>query len=144
MRCERGVTLLLEVVFGIALFSIALLFLFGIFPNAQRSMTLSRNVGIAQNLAREYIEIERALPYADVGNVSPAATSPPEVVPITSTVNGVTSTTDFRVTLNVVETIAGKRKVITATVEWDYGTGAGQTRNVTLETYKVSYPTFIP
>lgn len=136
-----GASLLLEVVFGIAIFSVSLLLLFGIFPTAQRSVNQARDVGIANNLAREFLERERALPYGDVGNITQAATAPPELVTVPTVVNGVNGQTTFEVTVAVAEPEPGKRKVITVVVAWHEGSGPLEVdREVGLECFKVQYP----
>ncbi|MEW6279619.1 MAG: hypothetical protein AB1758_13405 [Candidatus Eremiobacterota bacterium] len=42
--------------FGIGLFAVSLLLLFGLFPTAHRSATLAKNVSMATTLARETME----------------------------------------------------------------------------------------
>lgn len=131
-RKPAGVSLLLEVVFGLALFAVSILLLFGVFPNAQRAATQSKNVAIASELALEYLNRERALPYQAVGTPRP-----PEVVPISTTVNGVTATTDYTVSLSVLEPEPGKRKDITVKVAWVEGQ---VNRSFRLESFRVQYP----
>ena len=129
--------LLLEVVLGLGIFALSILMIFGVFPYAQRAITQSKNVAVAHNLARDFLDRERALTYPDVGNVTPASVSPPEIVPVNTTVNGVTARTIFEVTVRVDELELNKRKVITVEVVWEEGPIKRQAR---MESTKVQYP----
>lgn len=128
MRSERGVSLLLEAVLGIGIFAVSLLLVFGIFPSSQRSVTQAKDLAVAHNLAREFLEEELAKAYVDV------AASGPTPLPISTTVNGETTTTQFEVTVQVTEEVPNRRKAVTVLVNWDFGEIR---REVRLEGYAV-------
>ncbi|MGE0491785.1 MAG: type II secretion system protein J [Vulcanimicrobiota bacterium] len=139
-RSERGVSLLLEAVFGLTLFALAMLFVFALFPATRRSAEMARERDVANNLARDYLERERALPYDDVGNITPAATTPPEQIAIPTTFDGVSSQTNYDVEVIVTEPEVDKRKVVRVVVRW---LSSGIEHSVSLETYKVKYPELV-
>ncbi len=82
--------MLLEIIFGLGIFCISLLLLFGIFPTSHRATTQAKNVSVATNLAREYLERAMALGYAN------ASTFTPPAVTVPSMVNGVAVNTTFQ------------------------------------------------
>ena len=131
---------MLEAVFGLALFALAMLFVFALFPATRRSAEMARQRDVANNLARDYLERERALPYDDVGMITPAATAPPEQIAIPSTFDGVTSDTNYEVEIVVSEPEVDKRKVVRVVVRWQ---SLGIDHSVRLETYKVKYPELV-
>ncbi|GMU55768.1 MAG: hypothetical protein AMXMBFR33_49140 [Candidatus Xenobia bacterium] len=83
-------SMLLEIIFGLGIFCISLLLLFGIFPTTHRATTQAKNVSVATNLAREYLERAMALGFANATSfVPPAVTVPGQV-------NGVAVNTTFQ------------------------------------------------
>ncbi|MGE0494784.1 MAG: hypothetical protein AB7S38_36575 [Vulcanimicrobiota bacterium] len=131
----RGVSLLLEVLFGFGLFAVALLLVFGLFPTSHRATTSTKNLAIASDLAREFMEQELA---NDFGSI---ASRPPVDIPVPVTVNGVASQTTFTVGVDVFPEAPGappnnfERKRVLVTVTWPEGTGA--IRSTRLESYAI-------
>lgn len=123
-------SLLLETVVGLGIFTVALLIIFGIFGTVGRSSGQARDHSLATHLARETLDRERSRPYASVDDV------PLTVVPVNYTMKGVTGTTTFNVVVDVTEVVPGERKDVLVTVSWDEGTT--MTREVRLETFVVS------
>lgn len=66
MSGRRGVSLLLEVIFGIGLFAVSLLLLFGMFPTSKRSMTQARQVGILVQAGTNSPFVNAALSVGDI------------------------------------------------------------------------------
>jgi hypothetical protein len=132
---ERG-ALLLEVIFGMMLFLIAFVMVLSVFPIARSSANLGKDRSVANNLAKDFLERERALPYDQVG----INATGPVSVPIKSTANGVTSETVYQVEILVAELEPGRRKAIRSIVKWG---SAEHTHEVLLETFKVSYPVLV-
>ena len=133
MRYQRGVSLLLEAVFGFGLFAAAMLVVFGLFPSAHNSASLAKNLTVANGIAQEVIEQERAQPYASIAS-QPRAPFP--AAP-TSTIDGTLSTVTFNVEVIVtVDPIpdAPDRKRILVRVDWS---DARVLHAVELETHAV-------
>lgn len=107
-------SLLLEAVFGLGLVAVAILLVFGLFPTSQRSTVTAKNMATATNLARQELERQLLLPY---GAVVDAAPVPLPVM--TSTVNGVTSDTQFQLEVKTEEFVANERKGVLVVVSWD-------------------------
>ncbi|MEW6278922.1 MAG: type II secretion system protein [Candidatus Eremiobacterota bacterium] len=127
MRRNRGLSLLLETVVGIGIFSVSLLLVFALFPSFHRSMTQAKNVSVATHLAREILEQERSKSYATIGPM------PPTPIRRACVINGVPVDTPFQVDMTCT-TIPGppEYKVLVVTVRW---TEAAIDRSVALETY---------
>jgi len=138
-RRGAGISLLLEVILGLGLFSITLLLLFALFPSSQRALVQSKNYAQANGLAREIMEQERTKqPFSAIVDL-PAFTRQLE-----STTNGVASNTTFVVTSNVTDlsTTAGgdpfNMKGVRVTVRWEEGWIAGNiVREAQLETFVI-------
>ncbi|MCA9796817.1 MAG: hypothetical protein KC910_33635 [Candidatus Eremiobacteraeota bacterium] len=128
-------SLLLEVLFGFGLFATALLLVFGLFPTSHRATTSTKNLAIASDLAREFMEQELANDFSTI------STRPAVDIPVPVTVNGVSSQTTFTVVVEVFPEAAGaapdnfERKRVLVTVTWPEGTGA--TRTTRLESYAI-------
>lgn len=136
---NRGFSLL-EVLVGFTIFVVALLLVFSFFPNAKRSAVMAKNRATANNLAKELLERERALPYNDVGNVTPAAVAPPELFAIPGIVDGQNITTNFEATIRVTELEPDKLKEISVEISWMHGS---QRHKFLLETYKPQYSAMV-
>ncbi len=113
---RQGVSLLLEVVFGLGLFAISVLLLFGIFPNSHRATTQAKNTSLATNLARELLESDISRGYDNV----PLGTTN-NVVPVASIVNGTPVTVNFNTTVAVTAHAQPEIRVVTVTVAWSEG-----------------------
>jgi hypothetical protein len=125
----RGVSLLLEVIFGLGLFSVSLLMLFGIFPTSHRAVTQAKNVSLATNLARELLEGELVKGFANAG-VPVAGTV---IIPKSGLVNGEPVTTNFDCTVTVTpHPVEANVKVVVSRVAWREGPIQ---RDVTLQSY---------
>ena len=124
----------MEVVIGFGVFAAAVLFLFGLFATSKKAQASSKNLAIASELCRESMERELAKGYAGIVTINP----PIPLRSIQSTVNGVTSTTDFELSVDVNELLVTAdsvpRKLVTVIVSWDGVTGR---RKVELETIVV-------
>lgn len=131
---------MLEVLVGLTIFVIALLLVFSFFPNAKRSAVMAKNRATANSLAKELLERERALPYNDVGNVTPAAVAPPEVFAIPGVVDGQNVNTDFEARIRVTELEPDKLKEISVEISWMHGSQRHQFR---LETYKAQFSAMV-
>ncbi len=118
---QAGVSLLLEVLFGLGLFGAVLLIVFGLFPTTHRSITQARRVTEANNLAREYLEVERAKPFQDPAPGSFTAGFPT----VRSRVDGneVSNTYNVTVAVTNVGTPASddERQSIVVSVAWNEG-----------------------
>ena len=66
MRRERGVSLLLEAMFGFGLFAVAILVVFALLPSSYQSATTAKNLTLANGIAQEVLERERIQPFPDV------------------------------------------------------------------------------
>ncbi len=133
MGSNRGVSLLLEAVFGFGLFAMAILVVFGLFPSTHNSTTLAKNLTLANGICQEIIEQQRALPYASIASVARA----PFVGAPISTIDGNQSRVTFNVEIIVtVDPLAGvpDRKRILVRVDW---ADARIVHKVELETYAV-------
>lgn len=134
---RRGVILLLEVVVGMGLFLLAVLFIFGVFVTSQKATVSSKNLAIGSDLAKEVMETELARGYTDLVSSAPVNT------PIETEVDGVLTTTTFTSEVSVTEIPPGTepgvddfgRKIVRVTISWPESTG--QQRNTVLETLVV-------
>lgn len=137
MRCnkKKGMVLLLEIVIGLGIFVMALLFTFGLFATANRSTTSTKNLSTASDLAVEEMERTITLGY---GSIAPVA---PYEVPMEATIDGNQSRIVFRpqVDVRVLPAEAApnnfQRKHILVTVTWNEGNNYD--RRVQLETIVV-------
>ncbi|MCA9796480.1 MAG: hypothetical protein KC910_31950 [Candidatus Eremiobacteraeota bacterium] len=130
-RSDRGISLLLEIVFGLGIFAVALLLVFGVFVTTRRSSTQARNYSLALHEARNTLEQEASKAYASVV----AIPAPGNLVTVPTLVNGQPGKVVFNVTTEVNETIPGERKEVRVTVAWSE---EGIDRKVELETYVVN------
>ena len=122
--------LLLEVLVGIGVFSVALLLLFGVFPATHRAETMANNLNVANGLALEYLERELAKPYDGI------ADSGPFPIPIVTTVNGVDTVRDFEITVSETELDLDRRRLVNVRVQWMQGEIQ---RRVEVEGYAVKF-----
>ena len=122
-------SLLLETILGLGLFSVVILVLFGIFGAVGRSNSQAREHAMARNLAQAALNRECGKPYASVMSV-PALTVTEHFVS-----NGVNASTDFRVEIVVTELVPGERKSVLAVVTWNFGDA---NRQFQLENFVVS------
>ena len=123
----RAVSLLLEIIIGLGLFSLAIVFTLGMFPNSGRSLTQAQELMQATTVARQVLETIVAqgyhyLPQAP-GNYSPYLTD--AVTEISST-RGNTFTLQFNyeVDVNVAyvpTSTTEKFKNVTVCVSWNDG-----------------------
>ena len=123
--------MLLEIVFGLGIFAVALLLVFGVFVTTRRSSTQARNYSLALHEARNTLEQEASKAYASVV----AIPAPGNLVTVPTLVNGQPGKVVFNVTTEVNETIPGERKEVRVTVVWSE---EGIDRKVELETYVVN------
>ena len=130
LQCRRGVGMLLEVVIGLGLFSVAVLLVFGVFASSRRAAAQSRSYTLATHLCRENLEREAAKNYPSVVTVAPIPT------PVTFTSNGQPITQEFSVELLVNEEVANQRKEVRSRVLWQEGQ---LQRQVELRTYVVQF-----
>ena len=134
-RSDSGMTLLLEIVLGLGIFTAALLFIMGIFTMSHKSTTSAKNLAVASQLAREVMEQQIAIGYPSIVTLAPVE------VPMPATINGVDVITNFTVLVEAVEEPAGAppndfaKKRVLVTINWREGTGADRTTK--LETYVV-------
>lgn len=123
---KRGVSLLLESLFGIGLFGLSLLFAMAIFPTGQRAVVQGKNYSLANGLARELMEELKSADFAAVSDDQ-------YFVPRMTEVNGVAANVTF--TVDIDETTQGsppnERKDVLVRVSWQEG---GLVRRVQLET----------
>ncbi|MBI3926963.1 MAG: hypothetical protein HY319_15615 [Armatimonadetes bacterium] len=129
----QGVSLLLEVVFGMGIFSACLLLIFGVFPTSHRALTQAKNLALANSIARDLLEQELAEDFDSIED-APAAPYPRQTL-----VNGVTATTQFSgsIEVTVLDTAPPyDRKQVVATVSWVEGPIL---RKVELESHAVRF-----
>jgi type II secretory pathway pseudopilin PulG len=116
----RGITLLLEVMIGLSIFLIAFLFVYGVFPMSQRSLAESRNQMVANNIAREFLEVERDKKIAKV------AQGKGKVV-VTDTRSGQHEVEGRQSEVNYQVTVVGDdgpkvgTRLVEVAVQWTYG-----------------------
>lgn len=111
--CRRkGVSLLLECVFGLGIFVVSLLLLFSVFPTAQRSSQQARELSQGSWIARDLMEGVLARGY-DL-----AVSHAPTVLPRQSFVNGVQLTTDYTYRVEVAPQGTANVKNVVVTVDW--------------------------
>ncbi len=134
-RKQIGMVLLLEIVIGLGIFVMALLFTFGLFATANRSTTSTKNLTIASDLAVEEMERMITRGYGSITSVDPYE------VPMEATIDGNLSIIVFRPQVDVRVLPAGaapnnfERKHILVTVIWNEGNNYD--RRVQLETIVV-------
>ncbi|CAN0469508.1 unnamed protein product, partial [Phaeothamnion confervicola] len=118
------VSLLLEVIIGLGLFSITILFALGMFPSANRSLVQSQDLVQATDIAREVLESQIAQSYSSLPNVStvPYLT---DTVTAASSSYGTSNVKSFtyEVDINVPSLPASpySLKNISVCVSWQYG-----------------------
>ncbi|MCE7872909.1 hypothetical protein DYH09_21365 [bacterium CPR1] len=123
-------SMLLEIIFGLGLFCVSLLLLFGIFPTSHRATTQAKNVLVATNLAREHLETTMARGYANAANWGPQATT------VLGEVNGVAVSTTFTCQVTVAaQGWPGVNNVVSE-VSWTEGSIA---RSVRLQSYVADF-----
>ncbi|MFA5509179.1 MAG: hypothetical protein WC314_01560 [Vulcanimicrobiota bacterium] len=127
-KSQAGVSLLLEIVVGLGIFTVALLLVFGVLASSARSSSQAREYAVALHLARENMERLCSLPYPNV------VTETAVEFPLGSVVNGVASTVSYQVITEVVEVNPGEQKSVVVTVEWQH---SETTRRVRLESLRV-------
>jgi type II secretory pathway pseudopilin PulG len=130
----RGMTLLLEVIIGLGIFSVSILLIFGLFASSQKATASAKNLAVAADLAKEVMETELSKGYDGVG---PSSVD----IPMPTTVDGVATTTVYKTEVEVNEVIEKApfdfpRKRILVTVSWDEVTGM-KGRKTQLETILV-------
>ena len=129
---RRGVSLLLETIVTLGLFTMALLVTMGIITSVSQSSAQSREYTLARETARQAMEQLRVLPYASIGVPPPA----PYLVVVPFTNNGQSLAIEYNVTISVNEPApAGERKDILVTVSWKHG---DLIRRIQLETSAVN------
>lgn len=117
---NKGVSLLLEVMIGLSIFLIGFLFVYGVFPMAQRSLAESRNQLVATSLAKEYMENER---HKSLGKV---ALGEGKIV-VTDTrsaehsVEGRESNIDYEVVVTGDDGPVDGTRTVEVSVSWTYG-----------------------
>lgn len=126
--------MVLEVVVGFGIFTIALLLIFGLFTTSRKATTTSKNLAVAVDLASQVMETELALGYAAVDSRDP------QVIPLTTLVDGSPVTIEYvsEVTVTTVpsgSTFSFEHKRVVVTISWSEVTG--MTRQTVLETYVV-------
>ena len=129
---RRGVSLLLETIVTLGIFTMALLITMGIITSVSQSSAQSREYTLARDTARQAMEQQRTLAYGSIGAPPPA----PYLVSVPFTNNGQSLTIDYNVTITVDEPApVGERKDILVTVSWKHG---DLTRQIQLETSAVN------
>ncbi|MBI3927516.1 MAG: hypothetical protein HY319_18400, partial [Armatimonadetes bacterium] len=93
-RRLRGVSLLLEILFGLGLFAIAFILVFSLFPTSHHSLTQAKNYALANAAAQEYIAKEKVKDYQAILDASPTLGL---VETRSATINGVAVNTTFNV-----------------------------------------------
>ncbi len=129
--------LLLELVIGLGIFVLALLFTFGLFVTTNRSGAAAKDFIVATDLAREYMEQQLALPYDQLLTIPPLTDLPPRKFLI----DGRQSETEYHPEVRVTEEGPFPppndfhRKHILVVVSWPGPNG--HIRSTQLETYVV-------
>jgi type II secretory pathway pseudopilin PulG len=127
VKKSAGVSLLLEVLIGLGIFLIAFLFVYGVFPMSQRSLAEGRNQMVANNIAREFMEIERDKNLARVARGEGKLT-------ITDTrksdgqTEGRKSAVDYEVTVTGDDGPTAGTRLVEVAVNWTYGGLKHETR----------------
>lgn len=129
----------MEVLFGLGLFAMAILLVFGVFPTANRSLAAAKNLAVANDLAR--LTMEQALARAEGAGTRAEwdllTSEIPAPITVPVVVNGVAASTLFnpRLDVTVQNSKPGDlydRKLLVVTVNWEEGP---ITRSTVMETY---------
>lgn len=129
-RC-RGVSLLLELMLGLALMAVVAILALGSFATVARSQNQSKDFSQANALARQVLEAQRASDYATVNSLGP------QVVFRTAEVHSSAATQTFTYHVEVSEPWAPDPvKNIVVQVEWPFSASnpSGLKRRVRLQT----------
>lgn len=130
MGSNRGVSLLLEAVIGFGIFATALLVIFALFPSTYQSTTLAKNLTIANGIAQEVMEQERAQPFINVVS-KPRVPFPAPASVIDGTVSNVNFNVEVVVLNDPLPTVPF-RKHLAVRVDW---ADSRIVHEVVLETY---------
>lgn len=129
--CKRGISLLLEVVLGLGIFTSALLLMLSVFPSVHRGLTQAKNYRTATAIATSALEREMTREYL------PMPGPQNYLDRVVTTLDGKTVTTDFTVDI-VRQTfdpgLPGEYQTIQVRVSW---TEATIDREVLYETFKI-------
>ena len=106
---------ILELMVAAAVFASAVMILLGIFPLSAKAVRQSQLTLIATHMAEYQLETARARNYNALFD------DPPLSLPTTLSLNGVTTTIDYAVSLKV-DTVVDGLKHVTATVTWTWET----------------------
>jgi len=144
VRRERlGYALLLEVLLGLALFTMAVLFVMRLFPASDAAVAHSIRVVQATQLARDVLERELDKDYNDAANIPTGAanskktlTGSGEVQYASRRGSNLVLPYTYQVDITKVDD-DGDLFTVDVLVEWSTGTGTGRiTRNVKLQTQR--------
>ncbi|MCD4786159.1 MAG: prepilin-type N-terminal cleavage/methylation domain-containing protein [Candidatus Eremiobacteraeota bacterium] len=131
---SRGLSLI-EIVVSLFIFVICILFVVETFPYTIKAVNKSRRIILATQLAKRELEFAKQLPWDDL--VTDGTYLQNREVSIISTVNGITSTTDFKsyFTVNPLPEDPDDIKAVNVKVYWDMGSSGqkDQTRKVEME-----------
>lgn len=121
-RCSSGVSLLLEVLFGLGLFGGVMLIVFGLFPTTHRSITQARRITEATNLANEFMETERTV--GGTGFIDPVPGPVSQLITLGASVDGKPISNTYNITVSRATSAAGaddERQSIVVNVTWNEG-----------------------
>lgn len=112
MRRTRQASTLIELLVSLCVLSVAFFSLLGLLSNGYRANVLSRDLAIATQLAREYVEQYRKSDYAALASIKEAPVS------ISGIYQGKKYTVTFQRKLDVETALSGSGKLLTSTVRW--------------------------
>lgn len=132
---RRGVSLLLELLLGLTLVSLAVLSIFSLFPAADRSVALADRTTQASTLARSLLDQQLQRSYGEL-STDPASYLQGETSLVHTRRHGQALDTRFRYRVEITQPdLTHEVKRILVTVSWNYGS---REEKVVLESRKGS------
>lgn len=134
-RLRKGFSLA-EVLIALAIFSVGLLSIYGLFPLAMRAANQGETVFIANQLGQKEIEFLRTLSWDDLSMENTAISNRPATT-MTTTINGATSTTTYNSSIRIdpLPDDPNNIKIARVQISWNTSTPSGSKFNhVDLET----------
>lgn len=129
-----GYSLLLECLIGLAIFLVAMLMTFGLYPAAHGSQAQAQEIDAATQLAHQILERNLSQPWDSVVSVP---SGPDTRVALPRRLNGVQADLQLLYQVDVVQKPAPSRlKSIAVTVKWKH---SQQLKSLTIQSYKGAF-----
>ena len=127
---------LAEVLIALAIFSVGLLSIYGLFPLAMRAANQGESIFLANQLGQKEIEFLRTLSWSELDTTNELISDRPETT-MTTTINGATNTTVYSSTIRIdaLPEDPDNIKIARVQISWMSPTpGGSKFNNVELET----------